>query len=303
MSRPQSAILPEPGENALFLVLKVKGRKRNARAVADAAAQVPGITRALERERPTRLASTVAFGRKMWDALSPDARPAGFEKLRALECEGRSIPATRGDLLLHAVSREAGLCLDLARRFRRALGSAARVQDEVKGFRYRDQRDLTGFTDGSENPSGRAREGHALLPPGHPFAGGSFAVALRFVHDLATWETLPVDYQERVVGRTKALSRELPDARKPPTAHNARTSLTLNGRELELVRHSFPYGDTSEHGLFFLAYTNDLAIPSKMLARMVGTSGDGLHDALLDYTRAVSGAHFFAPSLETLRAL
>ena len=40
-----------------------------------------------------------------------------------------------------------------------------------------------------------------------------------------------------------------------------------------------------------------------MLARMIGSEGDGLHDRLMEFSRAVSGANFFAPSLATLRAL
>jgi putative iron-dependent peroxidase len=300
---PQSAILPETGENALFLVLKVERRRKNARAVADAAARVPGWTLQLERERRTRLGSAIAFGRRMWDAVSPDARPEGFEKFRARGAGEHHAPATGGDLLLHAVSREAGACFDLARRLRRELGGIARVKDEVKGFRYRDHRDLTGFGDGTENPSGSRRARVALLPEGHAFADGSFVLAQRYVHDLDAWEALPVEWQERVIGRTKPISRELPDRAKPPTAHIARVSVDEDGRELEIVRHGLPYGDTSEHGLFFLAYTNDLSIPGKMLGRMFGTSGDGRHDRLLRYTRPVSGAHFFAPSLDTLRRL
>jgi putative iron-dependent peroxidase len=76
-----------------------------------------------------------------------------------------------------------------------------------------------------------------------------------------------------------------------------------DGEELEILRHSFPYGTSSEHGLFFIAYTRDLAIPTKMLRRMLGASGDGLHDRLMEFTRAVSGASFFAPSLRVLRSL
>jgi putative iron-dependent peroxidase len=173
----------------------------------------------------------------------------------------------------------------------------------VQGFRYRDYRDLTGFTDGTENPSGSQRARVALLPTRHPFAGGSFVLAMRFVHDLDAWERQTRRYQELTIGRTRRESRELSDSVKPPTAHIARVVIEEDGEELEIVRHSFPYGNSSENGLFFLAYTCDLSIPGRMLARMLGISGDGVRDQLLDYTRPVSGAHFFAPSLETLRSL
>lgn len=306
MSRPQSVIVPEPPENALFLVLRVKDRKQDARAVADAAAQVPAFTRRLATKPRLRVRSAVAFGREMWDAVSPEARPDGFAKFRAMKAgkgDQRRAPATGGDLLLHVVSRERGLCFDLAMRFREELGKRAKVMDEVHAFRYRDYRDLTGFVDGTENPSGSARARVALLPSSHPFAGGSFVFTQRYVLDRAKWQKLDVKWQEGVIGRTKQHSRELSDAMKPPTAHIARVVIEEDGEELEILRHSCPYGTTSEHGLFFIAYTNDLAIPTKMLSRMIGTSGDGRSDHLLRYTQAVSGAHFFAPSLETLRSL
>lgn len=106
-----------------------------------------------------------------------------------------------------------------------------------------------------------------------------------------------------MIGRRKRDSAELPARRRPQTAHIARVVIEENGRELQIVRHSFPYGTTTERGLYFIAYTRDLAIPTKMLRRMLGGAGDGVHDRLMDFSHAVSGAHFFAPSLQTLRAL
>jgi putative iron-dependent peroxidase len=123
------------------------------------------------------------------------------------------------------------------------------------------------------------------------------------LHDLGRWAALPAREQEGIVGRRKPDSKELSEAAKPPTAHIARTVIEEHGEELEIVRHSFPYGTTSEHGLFFIAYCRTLDIPERMLARMVGASGDGLHDRLLEFSRAVSGAHFFASSLAGLRRL
>jgi putative iron-dependent peroxidase len=193
---------------------------------------------------------------------------------------------------------------ELAQRLRAALGDRACVFDEVHGFKYRDGRDLTGFIDGTENPKGKARAGVALVGAEDPaFAGGSYVFTQRYVHDLARWSALPVREQEGIVGRRKPDSKELSDAAKPPTAHIARAVIEEHGEELEIVRHSFPYGTTSEHGLFFIAYCRTLDVPERMLARMIGASGDGLHDRLLEFSHAVTGAHFFAPSLPGLRRL
>jgi putative iron-dependent peroxidase len=305
MSGSQSAILPEPGESAVFLVLRVPDRARDGARAARAAARIPSLTRALARSEPrAKLASAVAFGPELWDALSPASRPKALRAFEAVEAGGRRAPATGGDLLLHVVSRRPDLAFELALRVRRELGQAVEVMDEVHGFRYRDARDLTGFIDGTENPKGRGRAAAALIGREDPrFAGGSFAFTQRYVHDLAAFERLPVREQEKVIGRRKRDSRELSDRAKPPTAHIARVVIVEDGEELEIVRHSFPYGTSSEHGLFFIAYTRDLAIPMRMLRRMLGASGDGLHDRLMEFTRAVTGASFFAPSLRVLRSL
>jgi putative iron-dependent peroxidase len=305
MSKPQSGILPEPGPAALFLVLRVPERARDARAAARAAAGVPALTAKVAALDPrAKLVSVVGFGPELWDAVSPARRPAGLRPFAPLSAGGRSAPATGGDLLLHVVARGADTAFELARRFRAALGTAAVVADEVHGFRYLDSRDLTGFIDGTENPKGRERAEVALIGrEDAAFAGGSYVFAQRYVHDLARWSALAPKEQEAIVGRRKRDSKELSDRAKPETAHIARTVIEQDGRELEIVRHSFPYGTTSEAGLFFIAYTRDLAIPQRMLARMLGASGDGLHDRLMEFSRAVSGAHFFAPSLRTLRGL
>jgi len=302
---PQDGILPEPSESALFLVASVRDRARDGRAVARTLARTPELALELARSAPKgRLRSVVGLGTELWDAVSPERRPRGLRPFAEVEAGGRRAPATGGDLLLHASARRADLCFELAQQLRRALGDAVAVREEVHGFRYLDLRDLTGFIDGTENPKGRERVAVALIGREDPaFAGGSFAYTQRYVHELAKWNGLSVQEQEGIVGRRKRDSKELSDRAKPPTAHIARTVIEENGEELEIVRHSFPYGTTSEHGLFFIAYTNDLSRPEKMLRRMVGVSGDGLHDRLLEFTHAVSGATFFAPSLRVLRSL
>jgi putative iron-dependent peroxidase len=306
MAEPQSAILPEPGPSALFLVLRAANRARDAARLAAVAAAVPARTGRLARSAPAaRLVAAVSFGPELWDAVSPGSRPRAFRPFRPIEAGVLRAPATGGDLLLHVVSRRPDLCFELAQQVRRELGGAALVMDEVHGFRYLDARDLTGFIDGTENPKGaKARAAAALIgKEDPPFAGGSFAFTQRYVHDLARWSELPVADQERAIGRRKRDSRELSDRAKPATAHISRVVIEEDGEELEIVRHSFPYGTTSESGLFFIAYTRDLAIPERMLARMYGTAGDGLHDRLMEFTRAVSGANFFTPSLRVLGSL
>jgi putative iron-dependent peroxidase len=246
----------------------------------------------------------VGFGSEFWDRVLPTERPHGLRPFAPLRVDDRAAPNTGGDLFFHILSQRRDLCFQLGLELRDQLGGDVATLDEVEGFRYLDSRDLTGFIDGTENPKGRRRARVALIGDEDPkFRGGSFVFTQRYVHDLERWNRLPRRDQEKAVGRTKRDSVELGDRAKPPTAHIRRVVIEEDGRELEIVRHSLPYGTPSECGLFFIAYNRNLDTLEKMLARMLGATGDGHHDRLLDFTRAVSGATFFAPSLGRLRSL
>ena len=299
---PQAGILPEPGPAALFVVLRVALPTLDVKHVGKVLAGVPGL---VAKSDPTaRVAVNVGIGSEYWDVLSPEKRPAGLRRFRSLEVEGRAAPNTGGDILLHIISKRPDVNFDLAMQVRNQLGDRVEVMDEVAGFKYRDGRDLTGFLDGTENPKGKTRAGVALIgDEDQAFAGGSYVFTQRYVHNLAKWATVPTKEQEGVIGRRKTDSKELSDDIKPLSSHVARTVIEQDGEELKIVRHSFPYGTSSEHGLFFIAYCRTLDIPELMMARMVGATSDGHHDRLMEFSRAVTGAHFFAPSLKTLKSL
>lgn len=299
MTRPQSAICAEGGNFGLFLTLVLAdGDLAPVRRVLVA---LPDMTEALaaQLDEPT-LVSSVAIGAACWGRLTGRECPEGLVPFASLADGGRKAPATPADLFLHIHSPRHDANLMLARRVMAALGSHVRVVEEVMGFRHLGNRDLTGFVDGTENPEGDERAGVALLAEG-PFAGGSFVSLQRYVHDLPRWEGLSTPDQEAAVGRTKESDEEMEV--KPPSAHIARVVIEEDGVELEVLRHSMPYGTTSENGLYFVAYCASPAPFRKMLERMVLSAGDGHHDRLLDFTRAVTGAAFFAPSAHWLRSL
>lgn len=180
------------------------------------------------------------------------------------------------------------------------LAPVATLAAEQPCFVYKDSRDLTGFIDGTENPPVEEALDVALVPEGRVGEGGAFVIAQRWVHDLAVFHSWPLDVQEAAIGRTKLDSVELDD--KPDTAHISRVVVEEDGEELEIYRRSTPYGTVGELGLYFLAFSADPSRFDKMLARMFGTA-DGRHDRLLDFTRPVSGACYFAPSLGALDGL
>jgi putative iron-dependent peroxidase len=243
----------------------------------------------------------IAFGRDAWGNVAPSTAPdelGPFEPIHGKD--NRSAPATQHDAWLWISGAEPDVTWQAARAAVLAVADAADLATEQQGFTYRGGRDITGFIDGTANPQVRRAADVALVPFGHAGEGGSHLLAMRWVHDLVAFNLLTVEEQERVFGRTKADSVELSDTEKPPNAHIARVEITEAGHELEIFRRSVPYGSAVEHGLYFVAFSAKRSRFDRMLARMFGTTGDGMRDHLTDFTRPVTGAYYFAPSLNAL---
>jgi putative iron-dependent peroxidase len=247
----------------------------------------------------------IGFGADLWRRLVPAGDfPVGLRPFDAVEGpDGRRAPATQHDLWVWVHGTGPDLALDAARAVTACLAPVATLAVEQPCFVYRDSRDLTGFIDGTENPPVEEGPEVALIPPGEPGEGGAFVITQRWVHDLAAFHARSVSEQEGTIGRTKPDSIELDAAIKPPDAHISRVVIEEDGEELEIYRRSTPYGTVREHGLYFLAFSADVSRFDKMLARMFGTTGDGLHDHLTDFTTPVTGSYYFAPPLEALAAL
>ena len=297
----QSVILPLPSEHARFIVLTLKDL-----SLAELKQQIEALlaTRDLliSQHPDAHIKTAIAFGPELWAKLHTTT-PQGFKQLDP-QHGAFAMPVVPADVFIHIASSRTDLCFALSQAFFAGIQNKVEVLDERVCFRYLDSRDLTGFIDGTENPQfPDDRAEVALLPQQSGiFADGSFIFAQRYVHDLAKWQQLKVDTQEQVIGRTKLESIELDDEVKPENAHVARTVVEdADGEEMEILRHSLPYGDgQGEQGLFFVAYTHDLNIIDAMLNRMFGTAGDAIHDRLLHFTTAVDGAYYFAPSNELL---
>ena len=302
MSEAQSAILAEGEAFGMFLTALLAEGESAAARVRAVAADLPALTAATAaRLGEASLVSSIAFGAAAWPRLFGGAMPAGLAQFEPLSDGPRRAPSTPADLFLHIHSSRHDANFLLAREVMKRLGSAVRLVEEVHGFRYLDGRDLTGFVDGTENAKGEERAGVALVGDEDPaFAGGSHVSLQRYVHDLGRWEDLALAEQEGAIGRTKDGDAELDDALKPPSAHIARVVIEEEGGELEILRHGLPYGTTTEHGLYFVAYCRSPAPFRKMLERMVRRDGEGHADRLLDFVTPVTGAAFFAPSADFL---
>lgn len=305
MAQPQSAICAE-GENfGIFLTLMAGSDAQAVAAIRRAAARLPRLTAEVaERVGEPSLASAIGFGAEVWARLCGKAKPAELAPFQPVADGPRLAPATPADLLIHIHSVRQDANFVLARAVMGELGASVRVVEEIHGFKHLGGRDLTGFVDGTENPKGAERPVAALVGAEDPaFAGGSYVSVQRWVHDLRRWERLPVPDQEAAVGRTKEDDEELDDDAKPPSAHIARVVIEEDGDELQVVRHSLPYGTTAEHGLYFIAYGRSPGPFRRMLERMVIADADGSYDQLMDFSCPATGASFFAPSIGALEAL
>jgi len=212
--------------------------------------------------------------------------------------------ATPGDLLFHIRAHRLDLCFELAQRLTERLASFAHVIDEVHGFKSFDERDVLGFVDGTENPEGAAAGAAVVVGDEDPeFAGGSYVVIQKYVHDLSAWDALPVDEQERAIGRTKLSDIELPDEVKPANSHVAlNTIVGEDGEERQIVRFNMPFGrvGAGEFGTYFIGYAAGPDVIEQMLVNMFVGKPPGNYDRILDFSTAVTGNLFFVPTLDFL---
>lgn len=307
MAEPQVSSLASSGNSAVFLILCVGPADADAARAREVCATVPTLVRSVgHRDPAAKLSCSVAVGADAWERLVPGlGRPKQLHAFRALADGPRTAPSTEGDVLLHVRGERRDFCHELARVIMAKLGESVRVVDETHGFAYMDNRDLIGFVDGTENPEDLARTRWTIVGDEDPeHAGGTYVTVQRYVTDFAKWGSISTEEQERVIGRTKADDIELDDDACPPSAHKARTTIVgADGEEQKIVRHNLAWGTSTESGTYFISYARDLSVTEEMLERMFVADAEGVYDRLLDFSRAVTGANFFAPSVEVLEAI
>ena len=241
----------------------------------------------------------------MGPALRPP-RPAELHPFREIRAGARHAVATPGDLLFHIRAKRMDLCFELATQIMARLGDAVSPVDEVHGFRYFDDRDLMGFVDGTENPRGEAAVDAVLVgEEDAAFAGGSYVIVQKYLHDLDAWNALSTEAQERIIGRTKLSDIELDDSVKPTSAHSALTTIVEDGKEIKILRDNMPFGRAAhgEFGTYFIGYSRSPRTIEQMLENMFVGRPPGNYDRLLDFSRAVTGNLFFVPSVTFLEAI
>ncbi|WP_206239899.1 Dyp-type peroxidase [Novosphingobium terrae] len=293
---------------AIFLVLCVSDEDKAIGTVREVLGSLDDLVKTVGfRDLSAKLSCIAGLGSDLWDRLGVSARPHELKPFAAIEGKPHTAPATPGDLLFHIRAERVDICFEFERILLQTLGSAVRMVDEVSGFRYFDARDLLGFVDGTANPAGQDIGEAALVGDEDPdFAGGSYVVVQKYLHDLAAWNRTSTALQEEIVGRTKIDNIELDDDAAPRKSHKTLATITdEHGNEHDILRDNMPFGRAGhgEFGTYFIGYTRHLWVIETMLKRMYIGDPPGSYDRLLDFSVAHTGTTFFAPSRSTLAAI
>jgi len=302
---PAPAVVSQPVSSpltntAIFLVVTINPGDGNRVRVLSLCADLSALRRAVGfRALEGSLSCILGFGSDAWDRLFGSPRPAELHPLPEIRSGPRRAVSTPGDLIFHIRAKRMDLCFELARQIVARLAGAVTTADEVHGFRYFDERDLLGFVDGTENPTGSAATDAVFIRDEDPaFVGGSYVIVQKYLHNLDAWNKIPTEAQEKIIGRTKVSDIELDDSVKPSFAHNALTVIEENGREIKILRDNMPFGRPGhgEFGTYFIGYSRSPRIIEQMLENMFIGRPPGNYDRLLDFSTAVTGNLFFIPT-------
>lgn len=297
MEHAQPGIFNETNRHSYFLEYVITNR--NADTLSQLTDALKTITQTID------CSYVVAFGKRLWHHLDSKADSLTFDDFATLSGPfGHTAPATQHDLLIWLYDNEVDNVFDAMQQCQIQLAEVAILALECPGFRYKDNRDLTGFVDGSANPKDLAAKAEAaLLPSTHSHAGGSFVLTQKWVHDLSEFAKMPTQMQEKVIGRTKPDSIELEGDDMPENSHVSRTDVKVDNVAMKLYRRSVPFGNANEKGLYFLGFACEQQRFQIQLERMFGLTDDGIYDKLIDFSKAVNSAYWFAPSQPQLEAL
>ncbi len=291
---------------AIFLVVVFKQDADPLKACGALCSDMNSILRAIGSRAPEAgLSCIMGFGSDAWDRLFGQPRPKDLHPFREIKGQHHAV-STPGDVLFHIRADRMDLCFELASVLIERLGADIATTDEVHGFSYFDSRDLIGFVDGTENPADQDAVDAVIIGEEDPsFAGGSYVIIQKYLHDLTAWNRLPVSTQEAIIGRKKLSNIEIADEEKAPYAHNVLTNITKDGKQLQILRDNMPFGDAGkgEFGTYFIGYARSPERTEQMLTNMFVGNPPGNYDRLLDFSKAITGSLFFVPSVDLLETL
>jgi porphyrinogen peroxidase len=300
LQEPQAVLTPLTAA-AIFLVVTIE--RGGETPVRELLPDLAGLERTVGFRAPSAgLAMVAGVGSDAWDRLFDGPRPAGLHPFIEVRGDRHHAVSTPGDLLFHIRAAQLDVCFELASLIMERLAGAVTVVDEVHGFKYFDDRDLLGFVDGTENPTGaRAAAAVTVGTEDEPFAGSSYVIVQKYLHDLDAWNALSVEEQERAIGRRKLSNVEL--AEKASNSHVVLNTIEgPDGDELQILRDNMAFGTIGrrEFGTYFIGYAATPTPIERMLRNMFIGDPPGNHDRILDFSSAVTGSLYFVPTADFL---
>lgn len=301
MTTTEQVITSKLTRAAMFLVFKFKDNSAATRnTVINLLGDVSSLVRGVGfRSRDNRMSCITSIGSDAWDFLFGDPRPKLLHTFKEIDGEYKA-PSTPGDLLFHVRADSMDMCFDFSHAVMDRLKDVASVIDETHGFKFFDERDLLGFVDGTENPTGAEALGFTIIGDEDPyFAGGSYVIVQKYLHNLDKWNAIPTEIQEQIIGRHKVSDIELRDYEKSTYSHNVLNKLYDDkGNQIKIFRDNMPFGEigTQQFGTYFIGYSKDPRVIEKMLDNMFIGNPKSNYDRILDVSTPVTGTLFFSPT-------
>ncbi|AEI38185.1 Dyp-type peroxidase [Zymomonas mobilis] len=299
---PQSVVTPLTPA-AIFLVLNIHQGAEIEKNIRAFCADLSALRRTVGfRDPDGQLSCILGIGSAAWDRLFSGPRPKELHPFKEIKGVHHAV-STSGDLLFHIRATRMDMCFEMATLIMERLRPVATVVDEVHGFKYFDDRDLIGFVDGTENPENEAACEAVLIDSEDPdFKNSSYVIVQKYLHDVEGWNKLPIETQEKIIGRKKLSNVELDDENKPDYAHNILNIVTRDGKEVSILRDNMPFGEIGkgEFGTYFIGYARSPSVTEEMLENMFVGKPKGNYDRLLDFSRPITGCLFFVPSVSFL---
>jgi len=288
---------------AIFLVVTINPGSEAEEAIRDLCADISSLVRGVGfRRLDGQLSCITGFGSEAWDRLFGAPRPKELHPFREIHGVHNAV-STPGDILFHIRASSMDQCFELASHLMERLSIHVSVVDEVHGFKFFDDRDLLGFVDGTENPVDQSALSATIIGDEDPdFAGSSYVITQKYLHDLAKWNNVSVEEQENIIGRHKLSDIEQLGSQKKPYAHNVLTNIEEDGEQIQILRDNMPFGEVGkgEFGTYFIGFARSPSRIEKMLENMFVGNPPGTYDHILDFSRAVTGCLFFVPTLTFL---
>jgi putative iron-dependent peroxidase len=292
---------------AAFLILKINDDSASLATARAVIASTEDLIKNVQiRSIDVSFTCNVGISHRVWESLSGKPAPKELTPFKEIKGAKHTAVATSGDLLYHVRAGATDLIIEFEKILLEAFGDSITVVDEVAGFRYFDGRDLLEFVDGTANPVGLALPQATIVGDEDPdYAGGSYVVIQKYLHNMAAWRAQKVETQEAIIGRTKFDNVELPDATEGQKSHKTLCTIEDEQGEHDILRDNMPFASPGrgEYGTYFIGYSRHLWVIEKMLERMFIGNPAPLHDRILDFSTAVAGVNFFVPARKFLSDL